>query len=100
MYQIEKYIRIVEDAPHLSESDLLSMSKAAQLLGVSYQTVDYYIRSGDLSAVTAPGKVTSHRRARRWVLLSEVEALAKERAVTVNETTNNHEISSSRPPSD
>jgi hypothetical protein len=76
-YQLERYFRTVEDAPTITEDDLLSMGQAAELLNVTTQTVDYYIRTGALSAVTKPGKVTSYGRARRWVLKSEVLAMPK-----------------------
>lgn len=77
MYQKITYITKIEDAPEIRNSHLISLSEAAELLGVSLQTVDYHIRTGRLSAILAKDEYekTSYERRRRWLLRSEVEKL-------------------------
>lgn len=54
---------------------LMSIAAAARYLGVTGQTIAYYIKQGRLTAVLEPGKQTARRKPRRWVLRSEVAAL-------------------------
>ncbi len=77
MYQKITYITQIEDVPTIRPADLVSISEAADLLGVSIQTVDYHIRAGRLAAIIAKDEYekTSYERRRRWLLRSEVEAL-------------------------
>ncbi|MCB0105174.1 MAG: hypothetical protein KDE53_04685 [Caldilineaceae bacterium] len=74
-YQIEKWQRVVVDAPDICEDDLMSLTEGAKLLQMTTQALDHYIRQGELSIVTAPGAITAHRRPRRWLLKTEIENL-------------------------
>lgn len=80
MYQIEKWVRQVEDAPNIKVDDLLTMADASEVLGISLSAIDQHIRRGNLSCITSPGDVTAYRRPRRWLLKSEVNNLANTRS--------------------
>lgn len=63
--------------PDIRGGELVTMKNAAQQLGVSVQTIDYYIRSGQLSAIVKTGSFVAHNRPKRWVLRNELEAVAQ-----------------------
>lgn len=76
MYQRIIYTQRTVDAPEINTSDLVTLSDAAGILGVTLQTVDYHIKSGHLTAVMSDEEeLTAYRQPRRWVLRNDVERL-------------------------
>lgn len=78
MYQIERVEVITEEAPHISEEDLITLTDAAKLLGVSVQAITGRMQRGELVAVIHPTLTTTYNRPRRYALREEIEQLAKE----------------------
>ena len=76
-FQIER--RFLEPAPNLAPHDVISMTEAAQILGVTYNSLHSYIYRGTLTAVYDTREKTAHKRLRRWVLAREVEELRRQR---------------------
>lgn len=75
MYRSEKWQLVVNDEKDVNESDLITLTEAANGLGVSTQTIDHHVRRLRLKVITQPGAVTAHKRPRRWLLRSEFENL-------------------------
>lgn len=71
----------------LTDDDIMTIAEAGRYLGVTGQTVSYYIDSNQLTPVLQPGKQTARRKPRRWVLRSETEAL-KQKFTTTQEPAN------------
>jgi excisionase family DNA binding protein len=65
----------------LTDNDVMTIAEAAKRLGVTGQTVSYYIEKRRLTAVTQPGKQTARRKPKRWVLCSDVDALAQSMSI-------------------
>lgn len=62
----------------LTDTDVMTIADVGRLLGVTGQTISYYIDHGRLTAVTKPGKQTARRKPKRYVLVSEAHALKTE----------------------
>jgi hypothetical protein len=69
-------VYIIDGQPtELTDNDVMTIAEAGRYLGVTGQSISYYIQTSTLTAVTSPGKQTSRRKPKRWVLRSEVETL-------------------------
>jgi hypothetical protein len=72
-YKIER--RILEDAPHLSDDDVITIAEAARELGVSHSAVNNLLVQERLTTVLNTKDRTAYLRPRRLVLKVEVERL-------------------------
>jgi len=67
---------IIDGQPtKLADDDVMTIAEAGRYLGVTGQSISYYIQTSTLTAVTKPGKQTARRKPKRYVLRSEAEAL-------------------------
>lgn len=75
-YKIER--RILEDAPSLRASEVMTLAEAARVLGLSHSAVNNLMIQERLTTVLDTGRRTAYLRPRRLVLKKEVEALKEE----------------------
>lgn len=78
MYQIERVEIITEEAPHISKEDLISLSEAAELLGITVQAITGKMLRGELVAILDPSFITAYKRPRRYVLKKDIERLVRQ----------------------
>lgn len=76
-YKIEE--RSFQDAPSLTRADIMTMTEAADFLGMSIYNLRNMLDRGDLRAVIDDRTKTPTGTPKRYVLRSEVEELRKQR---------------------
>lgn len=69
-YKIER--RILEDAPLITEDDVITMAEAAKVLGISHSAVNNLMVQGRLTTVIDTSDRTAYLRPRRLVFKEEV----------------------------
>lgn len=75
-YKIER--RVLEDAPHLSDADVITIAEASRELGISHSAVNNLLVQERLTTVLNTKDRTAYLRPRRLVLKAEVERLKVE----------------------
>ena len=75
-YKIER--RVLEDAPHISGADVMTIAEAARELTISHSAVNNLLVQERLTTVLNTKDRTAYLRPRRLVLKEEVEKLKLE----------------------
>lgn len=75
-YKIER--RVLEDAPDITEADVISIAEAARVLGVSHSAINNLLVQERLTTVVDTKGRTAFLRPRRVILKVEIEQLKSE----------------------
>lgn len=83
---------IIDGQPtELTDDDVMTIAAAAVYLGVTGQSISYYLKNKTLTTITKPGKQTARRKPKRYVLRSEVESLKLKFSATETDNPDNPE---------
>lgn len=77
MYKIEQ--RVLQEAPHITHDDVMSMTDAAEALEVTTQAIDGFLCRGMLTTVIDETARTAYGKSRRLVLRQEIQKMIDNR---------------------